>query len=75
VKKDKRTTYPGYLNRNRQKVIRKTDLRGNDFGQFVYELECGKCSQRYGANGSDIWQRKCPMCQGGAAGFDLRKPK
>ena len=75
MKTDKRTTNTGYINRNRQRVIRKTDIRGNDFGQYVYELQCAACGQNYGANGSDIWQRKCPTCQGGAAGLDLSKSR
>ena len=65
------TTDPGYVNRNRQHVIRNTGQPGTDFGQSVYELECGDCKHRYGANGSDIFQRKCPSCQGGATGLEL----
>ncbi len=66
------TTKIGYVNRNRQKVIRRTDLAGNDHNQLVYELECGKCGCHYGANGSDIFQRRCPArnCGGGARGLD-----
>ena len=64
-----KTTAPGYLNRNHQKVIRKTNTRGTDHGQWVYVLECTRCGIEYGANGSDIFQRKCPQCQGGAAGL------
>ena len=70
MKKDKHTTDAGYINRNRQKVIRRTDLRGSDFGQYVYEMQCAACGHKYGANGSDIWQRKCPSCQGGARGLN-----
>ena len=64
-----KTTVPGYTNRNDQTVIRRTDTPGNDHNQVVYELECGGCGQRYGANGSDIWQRKCPKCGGGRPGL------
>ena len=63
------TTVPGYRNRNGQTVIRRTDSPGNDHNQVVYELECGACGRRYGANGSDIWQRKCPECGGGRPGL------
>lgn len=28
-------------------------------------LECLKCGHKYYANGTDIWLRKCPKCQGG----------
>ncbi len=63
------TTVQGYRNRNGQTVIRRTDTPGNDHNQVVYELECGGCGCRYGANGSDIWQRKCPECGGGRPGL------
>lgn len=65
------TTRPGYVNRNRQTVIRPTGLPGNDHMQYIYVLRCGnpECGHEYGANGSDIFQRKCPRCQGGAPGL------
>ena len=65
------STEPGYVNRNDQLVIRRTDLAGNDHLQRVYELRCRRCSHRYGANGSDIFQRRCPSCQDGAPGLAL----
>ncbi len=65
------TTEPGYRNRNGQVVIRDTGLAGNDHYQRVYEIECGRCRHRYGANGSDIWQRRCPECDGGRPGLDI----
>ena len=64
------TTTPGYRNRNGQVVIRKTDVPGNDHNQVVYVLQCGDCDLQYGANGSDIWQRKCPGCGGGRPGLE-----
>ena len=67
--KDHTTTIPGYLNRNRQRNVRSTDLPGNDHLQRIYVLECGDCGTQYGANGSDIFQRKCPECQEGAPGL------
>lgn len=66
-----RTTEIGYKNRNRQTVIRKTDVPGNDHNQLVYVLRCGDCSHEYGANGSDIFQRRCPKCDGGARGLEF----
>lgn len=63
------TTEPGYRNRNGQLVIRKTSTPGTDHNQVVYVLECTGCRHRYGANGSDIWQRKCPKCGGGKPGL------
>lgn len=62
------TTRPGYINRNGQQVLRATDIPGTDHNQRVYLLVCTKCRTEYGANGSDIFQRKCPACQGGSAG-------
>jgi hypothetical protein len=64
-----KTTEPGYMNKNKQGVLRATRQPGNDHNQFVYVLRCGLCAREYGANGSDIWQRRCPYCQGGANGL------
>jgi hypothetical protein len=66
------TTCIGYTNRNGQVVIRYTALPGTDHGQTVYQLGCSLCGHVYGANGSDIFERKCPNCQGGAAGLPLK---
>ena len=68
-----RTTDKDFVNRNGQKVIRKTDLPGTDHNQKVYVLKCqGKdCGLTYGANGSDIFERKCPNCQGGKKGIEI----
>jgi hypothetical protein len=63
------STAPGYVNRGGQVVIRNTGLAGTDHGQSVYQLGCSFCGEVYGANGSDIFQRKCPKCQGGASGL------
>ncbi len=68
---DRKTTEPGYVNRNRQTVVRATDLPGNDHNQRIYELRCGNCGHVYGANGSDIFQRLCPRCQDGRQGLAL----
>ncbi len=65
----KNTTAPSYVNRNRQKNLGTRGVSGNDHLQKAYELECLKCGHHYGANGSDIFQRKCPRCQGGAPGI------
>ena len=59
------TTQVGYVNRNGQTVVRATGLPGNDHMQYTYVLKCGSCDTEYGANGSDIFQRRCPPCQGG----------
>ncbi len=66
---DSRSVRPGYVNRNNQTVLRGTETRGNDHGQYVYVLICGQCGHEYGSNGSDNFQRKCPRCQGGMPGL------
>ena len=67
------STSPGYINRNRQRVVRATDLPGNDHLQKIYILRCEDCGTEYGANGSDIFQRRCPKCQGGKPGLSMTK--
>lgn len=59
------STETGYVNKNNQRNNGKTDEPGTDNGQWFYEMECLICGHKYKANGSDIWQRKCPKCQGG----------
>jgi hypothetical protein len=67
----KGTTDPGYQNPNGQIVVSNTGERGSDFGQYVYKLRCKHCGELYGANGSDIHERKCPACQSGRRGLRL----
>lgn len=62
---DKKTTEVGYLNRNNQKNLGRTNELGTDHGQYFYQMECQLCFHKYKANGSDIHQRKCPNCQNG----------
>lgn len=64
-----KTTEPGYTNDHGQTVVRRTEHAGTDHGQTVYVLRCGKCRHEYGANGSDIWERKCPKCGRGRPGL------
>ena len=66
------TTTNGYINRNNQKVHGTRDVTGTDHGQYAYKLEClsSGCGYEYGANGTDIFQRKCPRCQGGNEGIE-----
>ena len=61
----KNSTSIGFVNKNNQRNNGKTEKPGTDFGQWFYEIECLDCGHKYYANGSDIWQRKCPCCQGG----------
>ncbi|MDD3311516.1 hypothetical protein [Pseudodesulfovibrio sp.] len=64
-----RTTRAGYINRNNQLNHGATGESGTDHNALAYELECLKCRKRYKANGTDVFQRKCPFCQGGAPGL------
>jgi Zn finger protein HypA/HybF involved in hydrogenase expression len=68
-----RTTDPGYENRDGQIVVRNTRKQGTDFGQHIYELRCKHCGEVYGANESDIYERKCPACQGGRPGIPVER--
>lgn len=64
-------TEPGFVNPNGQITIRNTGLRGTDHLQYIYQLACSHCGHVYGANGSDIFERQCPKCQGGRPGLLL----
>ena len=72
-RKEEGTTRAGFINRNGQKNLgRCKPLRsGNDNNQYVYIMQCGKCKHKYGSNGSDIFQRKCPSCDEGKEGPEL----
>ena len=54
------TIQVGYVNRNGQEVVRSAGKAGTDHGQYVYALRCRTCGHEYGANGSDIFLRRCP---------------
>lgn len=66
-----RTTEIGYMNRNNQRCCGHRGKTGNDHAQFAYKMQCMEpnCGHTYGANGSDVFQRKCPSCQAGADGI------
>lgn len=66
------TTEPGFVNANGQITVRNTGTPGTDHYQYVYQLACSGCGHVYGANGSDIHERKCPNCQGGRTGLPFR---
>ena len=68
---DKGTTKPGYVNRNGQITIRDTGEPGTDFGARNFQMACSHCGFNYGANSTDLWERKCPKCQDGKAGLPL----
>ena len=67
------TTQIGYVNRHNQRCGGHRGLAGNDHLQRAYRMECLQptCGNIYGANGSDVFQRKCPNCQGGQPGIEF----
>jgi len=65
IKKQARTTIVGYENPNNQRNLGRLNEKGTDHGQWFYQMECLSCGFKYKANGSDIFQRTCPNCQGG----------
>ena len=66
------TTKIGFTNRNDQLCTGNRGVAGTDHGQVSYRMACmlAKCGHVYGANGTDVFQRKCPSCQGGVPGID-----
>ena len=65
------TTMIGYINRNNQRCCGHRGVSGTDYGQLAYRMECliANCGHIYGANGTDVFQRKCPRCQNGTSGI------
>jgi hypothetical protein len=65
------TTTVGYVNRNHQLCVGHRGTAGTDHGQVSYRMLCMRtsCGSLYGANGTDVFQRRCPDCQGGAPGL------
>ena len=65
------TTQIGYINRKQQRCEGHRGVKGNDHCQWSYKMRCliEHCGYEYGANGSDVFQRKCPRCQGGRDGI------
>lgn len=69
----------GYVNPHGQHCCGHCGIPGTDHEQYAYKVECTKCGFVYGANGSDLHERRCPECQGGTPGIrywkDPRVPK
>jgi hypothetical protein len=63
------TTEIGYVNANEQQCHGTLGIKGTDHNQLAYRMECLHFGFVYGANGADIHERKCPMCQLGAKGI------
>ena len=61
----KATTIMGFVNDNNQRNEGRLTELGTDHNQYFYQMKCLHCGHLYKANGSDIWQRKCPKCQEG----------
>ena len=61
------TTRIGFVNRNSQLCTGHRGTLGTAHGQFAYRLMClaVDCGHLYGVNGTDVFQRRCPKCQGG----------
>lgn len=70
---DGASTQIGYVNRNNQRCGGHRGRGGNDHLQRAYRMHClqPSCGNVYGANGSDVFQRKCPKCQGGEPGIEF----
>ncbi len=62
---------PGDLNRNNQQLLRKTEAAGTDHDSRVWILKCLNCSNIYGCNSTDAFERKCPKCQAGKSGLPV----
>ena len=63
----------GYFNPNGQQCCGHCGVPGTDHGQYAYKTECTICGYVYGTNGSDMYERRCPECQDGAAGIKYWK--
>jgi len=65
------TTEIGFINRNNQQCGGHRGVAGTDHGQYAYRMRCleHSCHYIYGTNGTGIFERKCPKCQGGKNGI------
>jgi len=65
------TVQIGYINPNNQMCLGTKDTPGTDHLQVSYRMICleENCEIIYGANGTDVHEKKCPKCQNGAPGI------
>ena len=63
------TTQIGYVNPNNQKCLGTRGTMGSTRYARSYKMECLHCHHKYGANGGDVHERKCPECQNGVPGI------
>lgn len=49
------------------------DVSGTDHGALAYKMTClrPECGHVYGSNGTDVFQRRCPKCDGGKPGIEF----
>jgi hypothetical protein len=66
---DGSTVKKGRVNKNDQRCRGTLDVPGTDKNAFAYKMECTLCGFVYGTNSGDVFERKCPNCQGGAPGI------
>jgi len=62
----------GEINRNGQRVVEKTTVRGTSGRAYAWLMRCTLCDCEYYANSTDAFQRKCPKCQNGRAGISIQ---
>ncbi len=70
MRKSQGTTVVGYINRNQQVNLGFDNPNGTDHDQSVYALKCGRVKPD---GSTDIFQAKCPRCQGGNENLPLAK--
>lgn len=62
---EKPSLIPGYENRHSQRNLGYAGHMGNRPEQRAFRMKCLNCEYEYESNGCDVWQHKCPRCQGG----------
>lgn len=66
---DGATVKKGKINKNQQRCCGTLGVPGTDHNAVAYKMECMLCGFVYGANSGDVFERKCPNCQGGKPGI------
>ena len=68
---DGETVQIGYINRNNQMCLGTRGRPGTDHLQLSYRMICliEDCEFIYGANGTDVHERRCQRWQGGTSGI------
>lgn len=65
----------GKVNRSNQMCFGTREVLGTDCNAKSYRMIClseknGECCEyMYGANGTGVFEKRCPKCQGGKAGI------